>query len=105
MLVQETFAVVHQTPFAHNASAAAHDAAQAFVRQMYVVAADTCVYGEIIHTLLALFNQRVPIEFPGKFLYFAVHLFQRLINGNRTYGNRTVADDPLPGFVDVCSGR
>ena len=105
MLVQETFAVVHQTPFAHNTSAAAHDAAQTLVGQVYVVAADTSVYGEVVYALFALFNQGVAVELPREVFHSAVHFLQCLINGNRTYGNRTVADNPFAGFVDIFSGR
>ena len=105
MFVQETFAVVHQTPFAHDASAATHDAAQTLVGQVYVVAADTSVYGEVVHALFALFNQGIAVELPREVFHFAVHFLQCLINGNRTYGNRTVADNPFAGFVDIFSGR
>ena len=105
MLVQKALPVVYQAPFAHDASAAAYDTAQTFIRQVYVVAADTRVYGEVVHALLALFNQSIPIEFPSELLYFAVHLFQCLIDGHRAYGNRAVSDNPFARFVDVFSGR
>ena len=66
---------------------------------------DTSVYGEVVYALFALFNQGIAVELPREVFHFAVHFLHCLINGNRTYGNRTVADNPFAGFVDIFSGR
>ena len=105
MFVQKAFAVVHQTPFAHDASSTADNAAQTFIGKMNIMTADTCMNRKIIHALFALFNQGIAVELPREVFHFAVHFLQCLINGNRTYGNRTVADNPFAGFVDIFSGR
>ena len=72
---------------------------------MYVVKADTCVDGEIIHSLLALFNQGVFVNLPTEVFYFSVDLFQGLINRHRTHRYRTVAHNPFTRFVDVVARR
>ena len=60
--------------------------------------------GEIVHPLLALFDQGVAIDFPVQVLGHAVHLFQGLIDGHGADGDGAVADDPLADVVDVAPG-
>ena len=103
MFVKETLAVVHQAPFTHDAPAAGYDSAKPLFRQVHIVPADSRMNGEVVHSLLALFYQCVAIQFPGQVLYFAVYLFQCLIDGYRTHRNRAVAYDPFPCFVYVFS--
>ena len=104
MFVKETLAVVHQAPFAHDAAATAHDAAQPFLGQMHIVAAYAGMDGEVVHSLLALFNQGVAVDFPGEVFHLAVHFLQCLVDGDSAHGNGTVADNPFARFVDILSG-
>ena len=104
MVVEETLLIVYQTPLAHNAAAATHNAAQSAIGQVHVVATDAGMDGKIVNTLLALLNQRVAINLPRQILYLAVHLLQSLIDGHGAYGYRTVAQNPLAGFVNVVAG-
>ena len=93
---------MHQAPFAHDASATAHDAAQPFVGQMHIVAADACMDGEVIHSLLALFNQGVAVDFPGEVFHLCRSPFSKcLVDRDSAHGNGTVADNPFARFVDV----
>ena len=71
---------------------------------MYVFQADTAVYGEIVHSLLALLYQCVAEQLPGQFLGPAAYLLHRLVHGHCAYGYGAVADDPLAGLVDIVSG-
>ena len=61
--------------------------------------------GKVIHSLLSLLDEGVPIDLPGKLLRFSLHLLQGLINGDRSDGDRRVAQNPLTGFVNVTTGR
>ncbi len=101
MLVEETLPVVYQAPLAHDAAATAHDAAETLVGQVDIVAADAGVDGEVVYTLLTLFDECVLVDFPAQVFHLAVHLFQSLVDGYGANGHRTVAHDPLAGFVDV----
>ena len=103
VFVKETLAVVHQAPFTHDAPAAGYDSAKPLFGQVHIVPADSRMNGEVVHSLLALFYQCVAIQFPRQVLYFAVYLFQCLIDGYRTHRNRAVAYDPFPCFVYVFS--
>ena len=57
--------------------------------------------GEVIHPLFGLFDQRVPENLPSQFFRFSVHFLQGLIDGNGSDGYRRVADDPLPGLMNI----
>ena len=96
--------VVNQTPFAKDTSSTAYDTAQTFVCQMDVVQTDTGMEGEVIHSLFALFDERVAIDVPSKVFYFAVYLLLCLIDRNGTHVYRTVPEYPFACFVDVVSG-
>ena len=104
VFVKETLAVMHQAPFAHDAAATAHDTAQPFLGQMHIMAAYTGMDGEVVHSLLALFNQGVAVDFPGEVLHLAVHFLQCLVDGDSTYRNGTVTDNPFARFVDILPG-
>ena len=104
MLIQEILPLMDEAPFTQNASTATYDATQALVCQMDVVQADTGMDGEVIHSLFALFDERVAIDVPTKVFYFAVYLLQCLIDRNGTHGYRTVPEYPFACFVDVVSG-
>ncbi len=60
--------------------------------------------GEVIDALLGLLDEGVAEEFPGEVFGFAVHFFERLINGHGADGHGAVAQDPFTGGVDVLAG-
>ena len=60
--------------------------------------------GEVVHTLLTLFDEGILVDFPREVLHAAVHLFQGLVYGDGTHGYGAVADNPFAGFVDVGTG-
>ena len=60
---------------------------------------------KIVHSLFALLDQRIAIDFPGQVFHLAVYFFQRLIDRYGSYGYRTVADDPFTSFMDVFTRR
>ncbi len=60
--------------------------------------------GEVIDALLGLLDEGIAIQFPGKVFGFAVHFFERLIDGHGTDGHGAVAQDPFAGGVDVLAG-
>jgi hypothetical protein len=62
------------------------------------------VDSEVVDALFGLFDQCVAEDFPGQVFGFAVDLFQRLIDRHGADGDRAVADDPFPGFMDVLAG-
>ncbi len=105
MLVDKALLIVDEAPFTDDAAAAAHDAAETLVGQMHIFEAHAGVNGEVVHTLLALLNERVLEDFPRQVTHLAVHLLKGLVDRHRADGYRTVADDPLAGLVDVGAGR
>ena len=104
VFVEEGFAVVEEAPFAHDAAAPADDAAQTLVRQVDIMPPDACVDGEVVHALLALLDEGVAVEFPGKVFHPSVYFFQCLVDGHGAHGDGTVADNPFACFVYVGSG-
>ena len=59
---------------------------------------------EVVHALLGLFDQRVPIHLPGEFFRPAPCFFERLINGNCPDRHRRISQDPFASFVNVAAG-
>ena len=96
--------MVRQAPLGHDRPAARDDAGDALRGEVDVRQPDPGVDGEIIHPLLALFDQGVAIDLPGQVLGHAVHLLQRLIDGHGADGDGAVPDDPLADVVDVAPG-
>ena len=95
---------MRQAPFGQDGAAAADNAGGAPRGHGDETEQDAGVNGEIIHALLALFDERVAINFPSQFLGFAADPFQRLINGHRADGDRRVAQNPLARGVDILAG-
>ena len=104
MRVEEIFLMMRETPLGHDRAAAADDAGHALRRQRNVSQQHAGMDGEVIHALLRLFDERVPVNLPGQFLRFAIHFFQRLINRHGADGHGRVADDPFARLVDVLAG-
>ena len=93
------------TPLAHDTTATAHDAAETAVGEMHVVATDTGMDGEVVHTLLALLNEGITEYLPVQVFHLAVYLLQSLVDRHGSYWYRTVAHNPFTGFVDIVAGR
>ena len=56
MRVEEVFPMMCQTPFRHDGTAARDDAGKAVGGHRYITQQHACVYGEIVHALLRLFD-------------------------------------------------
>ena len=101
VLVEETFLVMVETPLAHDATSTAHDATETLVGEMHVVTTDASMDGEVIDSLLTLFDECVTIYLPTEVFHLSVHLFQGLVDRHGSYWNRTVAHNPFTSLVDV----
>ena len=101
MRVEETFLVVGQAPLGHDRAAAGDDAGDALGGQRHAAQQHAGMDGEIVDSLLGLFDQGVPIYFPGQFLGDAADFFQRLVDRHRADGKHGIANDPFARFVDV----
>ena len=64
---------------------------------------DACMDGEVVHALLALLDESIAVEFPGKVFHPSVYFFQCLVDGHGAHGDGTVADNPFACFVYVGS--
>jgi hypothetical protein len=95
MRVTEILLVMRQAPLGQDRTAAADDARRAPRRQRNEAQQHAGVNGEIIHPLLALFDQRVAINFPGQILGLAADFFQRLVNRHRADGHGRIAQNPF----------
>ena len=98
VLIKETLLIVQQAPLAHDAATTTHDATQATIGQMNIVATYAGMDGKIVHTLFALLDERVAIHLPREVFYLAVNLFQGLIDGHSTHWDGTIAKNPLACF-------
>ena len=70
--VEETLSVMRQTPLRHDGTATANDPRDPLGGQRHVCQTHTGVNGEVIHTLLGLFDQRVAEQLPGQVFSNAV---------------------------------
>ena len=104
MGVKEILLVMGQAPLGQERAAARDDAGDAPGRERDIAEEHAGVHGEVIHALLALFQQRVAIKLPGQVLRFAAGFFERLVNGDRADGHGRIAEDPFARFVDVPPG-
>ena len=105
MLIKKTFLVMNQAPFTHNATAPAHNTAQTFISQMYIVSTYPGMNRKVIHPLFTLLNQGIFINLPTKVFHLAVYFLQCLIDRYSTYRNRTITYNPFTGFMDIISRR
>lgn len=105
VLIEEAFLVVVETPLAHDTTATAHDTAKTAISEMHVVATDAGMDGEVVNTLLALFDEGITEYLPVQILYLAVYLLQSLVDRHGSYWYRAVAYNPFTGFVDIVAGR
>src|SRR5262249_41424846 len=87
-----------------DGAATAHDAGDAPCGERDVLQTHAGVDGEIVDTLLALFNERVAEDLPVQLVRIAADFFEGLIDRDRADRNRRVANDPLGDVVDVAAG-
>ncbi len=99
--VEETLAMMGQTPLGHDRTASRDDAGHAFGGHRDERKTYTRVDGEIINTLLGLFDESVTKNFPVQFLGLAIDFFERLIDWHGADRDRRIADDPFPRFVNM----
>src|SRR5690554_495166 len=104
MRKEKVFCLVVGTPIGHNGPATRHNADHPLKSMGNVFAKESRMYGKIIHPLLGLFHQGIAVKRPAQVLHLATHLFQSLIQGYRANGHGRIAQDPLPGFVNVGTG-
>ena len=102
--VEETFLVMREAPFRHDAAAAADNAGDALRGHRHIGQAHAGMDGEIVDALLRLLDQRVAENLPGEILGNAANLFQRLIDRHGADGDGAVADDPFARVVDIAAG-
>src|SRR5690554_428992 len=88
----------------HHGPATRHNAGHPLKSMGNVFAKESRMYGKIIHPLLGLFHQGIAVKRPAQVLHLATHLFQSLIQGYRANGHGRIAQDPLPGFMNVGTG-
>jgi len=104
MGVEKTLLVVGETPLGHDGTTAGDDAGDPFRGQGHMAQQHAGMDGEVIHPLLGLFDKGIAEQLPGQFLGLALDLLQGLIEGYSADGYGGVAQDPLPGLVDVAAG-
>src|SRR5262245_54917782 len=102
--VEKTLCVVRETPFRHDRAAPRNYSGGSPGGQRYVPQEHPGVYREIVHSLLGLFDQRVPVDLPGELLRLSRYLFELLIDWNRADWNRRISQDPFSRFMNVLSG-
>src|SRR5512146_539531 len=90
-----------QTPLRHDRAPARNNSGQPLCRHWNVGEPYTSMNGEVVDTLLSLFDQGVTKNFPREIFRLAINLLQRLINRNGADGNGAVADYPLTGFMNI----
>ncbi len=96
---------MHLAPFGDDAATPANHTGQPFDSIMDVLQTNTAMNRKVVHSLFALFDKGITEKFPGEIFRFAMHLFHRLIDRDRTDRNGAVADNPFPGLMDMISRR
>lgn len=76
MLVSEVLLVVRNAPFGVDGPPSADDTRQAVGRVRHKSKQKTGVDGEVVHSLLGLFDKRVAEDLPSEILSNAIHLKQ-----------------------------
>jgi hypothetical protein len=66
--VEEILLVVGQAPRRHDRPSPADDAGLTGGGQRHVAQQHPGVHGDVVHTLLELFDERVTVDLPGQFL-------------------------------------
>ena len=97
--------MVREAPLRHDRTAPGNDAGHPARGERHEGQAHSGVDGEIVHALLGLLDEGVPVQLPGEVLGHPAHLLERLIDRDGADRHRAVADDPLARLVDVLSGR
>ena len=95
--------MMRQAPLGHDTAAAAHNPCGPPRCDRNEPQQHAGMDRKIIHTLLGLFDQRIPENFPCKVLGTTIHFFESLINGHGANGHGAVSNDPFAGGVDVFS--
>ena len=98
--------MMRQAPLGHDRAAPGNNAGNAIGCKRDVLQAYACMDGEVVDTLLRLFDERISKNFPGQVFRVAIDFFQCLINGHGTNGHGRIPQNPFTGFVDVfASGK
>jgi hypothetical protein len=77
------------------------DAGDALGGEGNVAQQNARVDGEVVHALFGLLGQRIEEDLDVQVLDLALHLFQRLVDGDGSHGHGRIAQDPLARLVDV----
>ena len=102
--VQEVLLVVRQAPGGQQRAAARDDPGDPADRERDVPQQHPRMYRHVVHALLGLLDDGVPVHRPGQPGRVAADLLQRLVDGYRADGYRRVAQDRLAGLVDALAG-
>ena len=92
---------MREAPLGHDRATAGDDAGDATGGQRDVGQADAGVDGEVVDTLLGLFDEGVAEDLPGEVFGAAVDLLEGLVDRHGADRHGAVAEDPLAGLVDV----
>ena len=60
---------------------------------------------EVVHALFRLLGQNIKEQLDVEAFWPSTDTLQRLIDGNRAHGYRTISNDPLSGFTNSVTGR
>ena len=101
MGVEKVLLVVGQAPLGHDRTAPGNNSRQAIGSQWNIGQTHARMDGEVVNTLLGLFNQGVAEQRPGQLFGFAMHFFKCLVDRHRADRNRRIAQNPLAGFMDI----
>ena len=91
MGIKEIFLFVDHAPLRHDGTAAGNDARHAPRRMVHEPEQKGGVHRHIVHALAGLFKQGIAKNLPTQVSHLSSHLFQSLVNGNSTDGDRGVS--------------
>ena len=96
---------MHLAPLGDDAAATAHDARQTCVGEVDVLQTDAAMDGEVVNSLLALFDECVAEYLPCQVFCLSVHLLKSLIHRHGAYRYGAVAQNPLACLVNIVARR
>mmetsp|Transcript_18421 Transcript_18421/g.40109 ORF Transcript_18421/g.40109 Transcript_18421/m.40109 type:complete len:256 (+) Transcript_18421:667-1434(+) len=105
MIIRKVLLVVENAPLGMNGSSTADDTSHSFNSHWNIMEQHSSMNGEVIDTLLCLFDQSLTENLPGQIFRDTIDLFQGLVDWYCSDRNGAVSHNPFSCFVDMLSCR
>mmetsp|Transcript_651 Transcript_651/g.1028 ORF Transcript_651/g.1028 Transcript_651/m.1028 type:complete len:435 (+) Transcript_651:690-1994(+) len=104
VFVGKVLLVMEDIPLGMDTSSTGNNTSQTVYSGRNKAEKNSGMDGEVINTLLSLLDESLTEGFPSQVLCNAINLLKCLINGNCSYRNRRVTNDPFTCLLNVLPG-